>query len=741
MKQVVQNLRTGVLELMDVPCPGTSRGHLLIESRKSVISAGTERFLVEFGKASLIQKARQNPERVKQVLDKIRADGLLPTLEAVFNKLDEPLPMGYCNAGRVIEVGPGVEGYQVGDRVASNGPHAQLVHVPVHLTAKIADVVTDEEAAFAVLGSIGLQGIRLVKPQLGETVAVFGLGLVGLLSVQMLSAAGCHVIGIDVNPQRLQLAASFGAGKTVNPAAGGDPVSTAMAATGGHGVDAVLITASAKNDTIVSQSAQMARKRGRIVLVGVVDMQLNRAEFYEKELSFQVSCSYGPGRYDPQYEEQGIDYPYPFVRWTEQRNIQAVLDLMAERKLHLQPLITHRFPLTDAVGAYETLSRDRSALGVVLQYEPLEEEASVGHSEPSMRKPLSSVRRRTVATSGGMSSDYPTLPEQGQVTVGVIGAGAFTKGVLLPALKKTPARLRAIASAGGLSAAHAAHKFGFERSTTDYQTILEDSQIDTVLITTRHHMHARLVVEALEAGKHVFVEKPLAIDREGLESVARAYRDRAEQQHLMVGFNRRFAPHIKTMRRLLAGRNVPFCATMLVNAGAIAPDHWIQNRQIGGGRIVGEGCHWIDLMCHLAGGTVAHAHAVHLGDVPGVLTRGDHCVLSLRLSDGSVASIQYFANGSRLFPKERLTLFAGGAGLELDNFRRLNGYGWPGFRRQRLFRQDKGHQQQLTEFVDRIASGGPPLIPFEQLQSVTQTSLECELALQTPRREAEPVSC
>ncbi len=381
MKQVVQNLRTGVLERMEVPCPQVSRGHLLIQTRASLISAGTERFVVEFGKASLVAKARQNPERVKQVLSKIKTDGLLPTLEAVFTKLDEPLPLGYCNAGHVLEVGEGVDGYAVGDRVASNGHHAEVVKVPVHLCARIPPAVTDEEASFAVLGAIALQGIRLLKPELGEQVVVFGLGLVGLLAVQMLVASGVKTIGIDLDPDRLRLAEACGA-TVINPAQGTDPVAAAVALSGGQGVDGVLITAHAKHDSIISQSAQMSRKRGRLVLVGVVNLELNRAEFYEKELTFQVSCSYGPGRYDPRYEQQGIDYPLPFVRWTEQRNIQAVLDLIAQGRLDVKRLISHHIAHADAVRAYELLSSGQTQMGVVLQYgaEPVPLERVVSHA-------------------------------------------------------------------------------------------------------------------------------------------------------------------------------------------------------------------------------------------------------------------------------------------------------------------------------------------------------------------------
>lgn len=706
MKQIVQNLRTGVLERMEVPCPQVSHGNLLIQTRASLISAGTERFVVEFGKASLVAKARQNPERVKQVLSKIKADGLLPTLEAVFTKLDEPLPLGYCNAGQVLEVGEGVEGYAVGDRVASNGHHAEIVKVPVHLCAKIPSNVTDEEASFAVLGAIALQGIRLLKPELGEQVVVFGLGLVGLLAVQMLVASGVKTIGIDLDPDRLRLAEACGAA-VINPAQGTDPVAAATALSGGQGVDGVLITASAKHDSIISQAAQMSRKRGRLVLVGVVNLELNRAEFYEKELTFQVSCSYGPGRYDPRYEQQGIDYPLPFVRWTEQRNIQAVLDLIAQRRLDVERLVSHRIAHAEAAGAYGLLSSGQTQMGVVLQYgaEPLPLVRTVSHESATTTK------------------SAPVSP----VVVGMIGAGGFTKSVLLPGLAKTDAVLESIASAGGVSAAHAARKYGFRSSTTDYRSLLTNDRINTIFIATRHNQHASMVAEALDAGKHVFVEKPLAIDLAGLDRVREAHQRRPDL-HLMVGFNRRFSPHVVKAIELLRGRVGPLCLSMTVNAGFIPADHWTQDPHVGGGRIVGEGCHWIDLLSYLTGNQVSTAHTDRVGRVQGAPPRADCTVISLTFGDGSIGTLQYFSNGHRSFPKERLTIFCDGKVLELDNFRVLHGYGWRGFRREKTWRQDKGHQSEIQQFASRVADGGAALIPFEELDRVTRVAWECEQA-------------
>ena len=714
VKQVLQHVRTGVLDLADIPCPQVQPGHLLVQSRASLISTGTERMLVEFSKSSLISKARQQPERVQQVLDKIKSDGLLPTLEAVFNKLDEPLPLGYCNAGVVTEVGAGVLGYAVGDRVASNGSHAEMVVVPAHLCARVPDPVNDDHASFAVIGSIGMQGIRLLGTSLGETVAVFGLGLVGLLTVQMLIASGVKVVGIDPDADRLRLAEQFGA-SVANNASGTDPVSTALQLTGGNGVDGVLITASAKNDNIAHSAAQMSRKRGRIVLVGTVNTELKRADFYEKELSFQVSCSYGPGRYDPAYEEKGHDYPLAYVRWTEQRNIESVLQLIASGRVDVEPLISRRFPHSDASAAYDVLTKDRSQIGILLQY-------------PRTTAPTT----RVVSAPG--NSTVTTIGPTDRVVAGIIGAGGFTTSVLLPALSLTPAVLKSVASARGIHSAHAATKFGAATSTSDYRTIIEDQDINTVFITTRHNQHVPMVCEVLAAGKHVFVEKPLALDLAGLDAVREAY-EKAHDQHLMVGFNRRFSPHARKIRELLSTCSEPACMVMTVNAGKIPTDHWVHDPTVGGGRVIGEGCHWIDLMSFLVCSRVSSVQAASIGSDTGIVTRGDHISVSLVFANGSLGTLHYFANGHRAFPKERLDVFCQGRSLHLENFRKLSGHGWANFRKRNLFRQDKGHRAEIAEFVAAVRHGSPPLIPFAQLYNTTAASFMAMKSEKTGQRE------
>src|SRR5690606_7077663 len=518
--------------------------------------------------AGWIDKARQQPDKVRMVWDKVRTDGLAPTLETVRNKLDTPLPMGYCNAGVVREVGAGVSGVRVGDRVASNGRHAEVVCVPMNLCARIPDAVSADEAAFTVIGAIALQGIRLANPTLGESVVVSGLGLVGLIAVQLLRANGCRVLGIDPDGARCGLARGFGA-ETVNLSGRGDPLSAARSFSRGHGVDAVIVTAPTRSSEPIHQAAEMCRKRGRIVLVGVTGLELSRADFYEKELSFQVSCSYGPGRYDPEYEEKGHDYPVGFVRWTEQRNFEAVLDMMVDGRLDVKPLISHRFEIGDAARAYEVVAGSDPSLGILLEYPGVVADRESTH----IITPASFAHSREASA--------------GPVQVSVVGAGNYALGTLMPAFRQAGAGFRLVASASGVSAAHAAGRFGFAQSVTDTGGLFEDSATDAVVIATRHDSHGALVVDALEAGKHVFVEKPLCIRRDELTAIEQALSN-GPTRLLMVGFNRRFAPHVVRMHELLRSVGGPKAMVMTVNAGAVPLDHWTRDPQIGGGRLIGE---------------------------------------------------------------------------------------------------------------------------------------------------------
>lgn len=703
MKQIVQQLDTGQTAIVEAPSPQVAAGTLLIRTTRSLISAGTERMLVGFGRASLLSKARQQPDRVKDVLGKVRTDGLVATLDAVRSKLAQPLPLGYCNVGEVIAVGSGVSGFKPGDRVVSNGPHADIVRVPVNLCARIPDDVDDEAAVFTVVASIGLQGIRLAEPTLGESFVVIGAGLIGLLTIQLLRAQGCSVLAIDFDESKLALAKRYGAA-TCNPSKGEDPVAVGMGFSQGRGVDGVIITASTNSNEPVSQAAAMCRKRGRIILVGVTGLELNRADFYEKELSFQVSCSYGPGRYDPTYEEGGQDYPFAFVRWTEQRNFEAILELMRSGSLDTASLVTSRFAFEDAGSAYDQLTEDGSGLGLVLEY----------HA-PTSERQTSSTRFETGKV---FASEHPV--------VAVIGAGNYASRVLIPALKAAEAQLHSVVTSGGLSGAIAGKRDGFAAASTDSAAVMADPQIDTVVVATRHDSHAAIVAQALDAGKHVFVEKPLAIDREQLATVESAYaaaQSRGSVPQLMVGFNRRFAPQVVKMKSLLSQVAEPKSFVMVMNAGSIPAKHWTQDNAIGGGRIIGEACHYIDLMRFLAGAPIVDVMARRMGYTPHVEIVEDKATITLGFADGSFGTIHYLANGASSFPKERIEVFAAGRVLQIDNFRRMTGFGWPGFGKMNLFRQDKGQAAGAAAFLHSVRSG-VPCIPIEEIFEVSRITIE-----------------
>ena len=706
MKQVLQDMAQGGTKVVLAPAPKASAEHVVVQTSVSLISAGTERMLVGFGKASYIDKARQQPEKVKMVLEKVRTEGLMTTIEAVQSKLAQPLPLGYCNVGVVAEAGAGVEGLKVGDRVVSNGPHADVVKVPKTLCARVPDAVDDESAAFVVVASIGLQGIRLAQPTLGESFVVTGVGLIGLLTVQLLRAQGCRVLAIDFDEAKLALARQFGA-TTCNAGTGEDPVAAGMAFSRGRGVDGVIITASTSSSEPVTQAARMCRKRGRIVLVGVTGLELNRADFYEKELSFQVSCSYGPGRYDPLYEAKGQDYPLAFVRWTEQRNFEAVLDLMASGHLDVKPLITHRFAFEDAPSAYDALTEDTAVLGILLKYDSPAEKRMV----------------HRVALSGGRQFDVQ------RPVLGFIGAGNYASRMLIPAFKAVGAQFHTIVTSGGINGVIHGEKAGFADASTDTAAMLADAAINTVAIVTRHDSHARFVVQALNAGKHVFVEKPLALDFEELAEVEAAYAAAHQAAggrggpQLMVGFNRRFSPQVAKIKALLQSVREPKSFLMTMNAGAIPAAHWTQDQAVGGGRIIGEACHFIDLMHFLAASPVVSIQARRMGDAPGVGITEDKASLTLGFADGSFGTIMYLANGAASYPKERVEVFTAGRVLQLDNFRKLKGYGWPGFGSMNLWKQDKGQNGCAKAFLEGIAAG-VPAIPSDEVFEVARVTID-----------------
>lgn len=698
MKQILQSFKTGETILEEVPVPLVSANQVLIQTSKSLISLGTERMLVDFGKANYLEKARQQPEKVKMVLDKIRTDGLMPTIDAVRNKLDQPIPLGYSNVGVVKKIGNNVHGIKVGDRVVSNGSHAEMVAVSENLLAKIPDEVSDEKAVFTVVGAIGLQGIRLAQPTLGETFVVQGLGLIGLITCQLLKANGCKVIGIDPDNSKCKLAESFGVQALVLNDQN-DPVQLVLERTNQMGADGVLITASASTDEIISQAARMSRKKGRIVLVGVVGLKLNRSEFYEKELSFQVSCSYGPGRYDDQYEQQNIDYPVGYIRWTEKRNFEAVLEAMRSGALNVKPLISEQVDLNFVVEVYNGISKSTS-IATIIDYPTIENRinrSTIELAKPS-NKPVSGV-------------------------IGIIGAGNFAKMTMLPALQKAKANIKYIASSGGVSGTHLAKKFGIQNSTTDYTTILSDEEVDLVVVNTRHNSHAKFALEALKSCKHVFVEKPLAITLQQLEEVKQAVEN--SDKMIIVGYNRRFSTHIQKMKTLIGSYPLNIVATM--NAGFIPHDSWIQQMDVGGGRIIGEACHFIDLMIYLTGSLVKEVVMEGLGANPQKNT--DNASILLKFENGSVGTIHYYSNGHKGYSKERIEVYTGGKVLVLDNFRKLKGYGFSKFSSLKT-RLDKGHTVQFKQLIDYLKKGKEPIIPFEELYNSTKASLMAVESLQ-----------
>lgn len=720
MKQLLQDLKNGEILLEEIPLPNCGVNEVLIKTERSLISPGTERMLLEFGRSSYIQKARQQPDKVKMVLDKIKTDGLVPTLETVFAKLGEPMPLGYCNAGTVIGVGSNVTDFKVGDRVVSNGAHSEIVAVGKNLVAKIPDGVSFEQASFTVIASIALQGIRLFQPTLGEKIVVIGLGLIGQITMEFLKANGCEAIGVDIDQGKVELARSNGF-IALNPANGEDPISFVANYTNEIGVDGVIITAATKSNGPIEQAAQITRRKGRIVAVGAIGMDIPRPPFYEKELSFYISSSYGPGRYDSKYEDEGIDYPIGYVRWTQNRNFQAILQLLSNGSLNFNYLITHRYKFLEAPKAYNEVLNNRDSLGVILEYENIKDIA---------------VDKRVNLLSSFTSASS-------EVGIGVIGAGNFTKLIVLPILKDSSAKLVGISSSKGLSSSIAAKKFGFEYSTTDYNELLKDEKINTVFITTRHNNHAKLVIESLEAGKNVFVEKPLAIDMEQLADVVKCCNKLASENRmpkLMVGFNRRFSPFVKDIFSKVKGRSSGLAMNMTINSGALPKDLWVHDEKIGGGRIIGEGCHFIDTMSYLANSEVESIYSVALNSDKELAIKNDNVILNLKFKDGSIGTLSYLSNGNKSYPKEQMSLFCEGKVFNLDNYKKVNAFGSSGMKK---WSQDKGHKDEMIGFVENIKSSKENLISLESLVNTTLAtfahvkSLEENRVVQISELEAE----
>jgi len=698
MKQLLQNMKSGETTIEEVPIPTPQAGQALIRVAASLVSAGTERMLVEFAEKSLVGKARSRPDLVRQVVDKMKREGVLPTIKAAFNRLDQPMALGYSSAGTIIELGPGMDGFKVGQRVACAGGgyavHAEYNLVPRNLLTPLPDCVDFESAAFTTLGAIALHGFRLAEPQIGENVAVIGLGLLGLLAGQIAASAGCRVLGIDTNLQRVALASSLDL-----QACPRDLVEeSALAFTSNRGFDAVLICADTSSNDPVELAAVIARDRARIVATGAVGLTFPRKIYYEKELSFVNSRSYGPGRYDTIYEEKGQDYPIGYIRWTEGRNFEAVVNLMASGRLNIQPLITHRFPIERAPEAYEIITgkKKQPFLGVVLNY-PLD----------------------TLESSQVVRFNVPTFKRDNVVSLGVLGAGLYANATLLPAIKKIPdIQMVGIASAGGLHAQHSGKKFGFAYAASSEDDIIHDPDINTIAILTRHDSHANLVMKALQAGKHVFVEKALAVDREQLTGISELL-STDNYPLLTVGFNRRFAPLTRQLHAFISPRHEPIYAHYRVNAGYIPLNHWTQDPVQGGGRIIGEGCHFVDFITFLVGQSPSAVNAVAIPDQGKY--REDNILMTFTFPDGSIGVVDYLANGDKSFPKERVEVFCGGQVAVLDDFRSLEMV-QDGRRKVIKKAQDKGWHAEWVTFAKAIREGGQPPIPYEQLIGVTKAT-------------------
>jgi predicted dehydrogenase/threonine dehydrogenase-like Zn-dependent dehydrogenase len=697
MKQLLQNLSSGKTYLEELPTPAVKSGSILIKTTYSLVSLGTEKMLVDFGKAGFIAKAKAQPDKVKMVLDKVKTEGLMPTIDAVRNKLATPLPLGYCNVGEVIGVGKGVSEFKIGDRVASNGNHAEVVCVPKNLATLIPDNVSNEEAAFTVIGSIGLQGIRLVNPTIGETMVVVGLGLIGLMTAQMLKANGCRVIGYDLSDDKVDLAKKLGIeafnNRSINPA------EYVLQTTDEVGADGVVITASAKTDQIIADAATMCRKRGRVVLVGVIGLNISRADFYIKEISFQVSCSYGPGRYDDNYEKNGQDYPIGFVRWTEKRNFDTVLQLISNAGIDVKSLITEVIKFENFEKIYGDMGAGNS-IASLLEYDQ--------------------TKKHTERTVGIVTKIFDAT----KPIVGLLGAGNFSRMTMLPVLKKAGVQLKYIASAAGLNGTDLAKKYGAANSTTDYNAILEDKETNTFIISTQHGSHAHFVKEGLAADKHVFVEKPLAIHSQELSEIEELYTK--SKGSVMVGFNRRFSPHSVKVKSFLSDEPIQVIATM--NAGFIPPEVWVHDMENGGGRIIGEACHYVDLISYFTGSEVIEVCMNAMGTSPKTST--DNASIMLKYKNGSTGIINYFSNGSKKYAKERVEVYSLNRTFVIDNFRMTTAFGQKGFTKLKTS-IDKGHTAQFTSYLESIEKGSPSLIPFNSLINTTKASFAAIESLQT----------
>lgn len=717
MKQVLQNRKSGKVSIGEVPVPAVQAGRVLVRTVASLISAGTERASVESARKSLVQEARERPELVKAVIDKARKDGLRNTFDAVRGKLASSQALGYSAAGTVMAVGDGVTEFVAGQRVACAGvgyaSHAEVLSVPKNLVVALPDDVEFEAGAFGTLGAIALQGVRLAEPTLGESMLVIGLGLVGQLTVQLLKANGCRVFGIDLDQSRVDLARQLGADAAAISSE--ETRAAVMNWSGGHGVDSVLITAATDSNEPIEFAGEVSRLKGRVVVVGMTGLNVPRASYFKRELSLQVSMSYGPGRYDAEYEERGHDYPFGYVRWTENRNIEAFLELVRQGRVAVEPLISHRFDVDDAERAYELIAGNINEpyLAVLLGYDPARD--------------LS----RTVELTAGMK---PRAAREQSVRVGVIGAGGYLTSVLLPQFKNAGADFVSVATASGVTAVDVGRKFGFKQATSDANEIIADDQVNLVVVGTRHDMHAELATRALESSKHVFVEKPLALNDEQLEVVLQAASDSSGT--LMVGFNRRFAPLSQKAKDFFSDRHGPLSILYRVNAGRIARDHWLQDPVQGGGRIIGEVCHFIDLMLYLTGSVPVSVFAESVAAERHDVVNHDSVFITLRFADGSNGTIAYLAEGDKALAKERVEIFGEGRSFVIDDFQHASAYRNGREEKTTLRAQDKGQAEEVKRLCALVLSGGAPLIPLAELAATTRTTFRILDSLRSGQRKA-----
>jgi predicted dehydrogenase/threonine dehydrogenase-like Zn-dependent dehydrogenase len=709
MKQLLQDARSGTVTVAEVPAPKLLAGCVLVRTASSLVSAGTERASSEFAQKNLLQKARMRPDLVRDVLSKISRDGLVATVAAVRSRLDQPSSLGYSSAGTVIAVGEGVTDIQSGDRVACAGvgyaTHAEFACVPHLLVARIpSEAVTFDEAAFTTVGSVAIHGVRIADVRLGDVVAVIGLGLLGQLTVQVLKAAGCCVLGMDISPERSELASRLGADAVCSSRSAFHDL--CLRHSSGRGADAVLIAAQTSSNDPVNLAAEVARDRAVITAVGAVGMDIPRRAFYGKELDFRISRSSGPGRYDSLYEQKGIDYPVGYVRWTETRNMEAFLKLLADRKLQLTPLVTHRFPIECAQSAYDLIMGETGErfLGILFTY-------------PQNAQENYRVELRAVA--------QPAAGRK-KVSIGVLGAGSFATSTLLPAATRIggvdPVN---ICSANGAHARHAAYKFGFRVYATDEREVFDCPEINTVVIATRHHLHAAQVIAAIRSGKHVFCEKPLCLNAEELSEISATRESHPNSRLLMVGFNRRFAPLAIRMRNFVKEAREPLALNYRVNAGRLPTDHWLNDPEQGGGRIVGEVCHFVDFLCFLTGASPVEVQTTGLPNSGSY--SNDNVVCLLRFADGSQGTVTYLANGDKAYSKERIEVFGGGSVAVLEDFRRLELVRQG---KKRTFRSrwggDKGHRGEWDAFVKAVQTGGEEPIPFPEVNRTMLTTFALE---------------